>query len=344
MRHQTRLTLFATLALCGSGLPGVSRCEADPMPDLPADSSLPSDTPADPQLIPTPTLGGSQFWGDVAVRGGWRVQRQVFTGTHRLLDANQLQHATGTKERCVAVLNSDAVLAVNPPMTGEITLLVHGILRGSNSMGRLGKRLGRAGLQPQRFDYPSTQTTIEEAAACLAEAIDGLDPGVTRVNFVVHSMGGLVVRAYGKLLAQRLADGDTRQPPLGRLVMIATPNHGAEMASHLKNFGPFQAMFGPAGRQLAHNESLVAELPVPPCEFAVIAGIRGTPKGFNPFIPGDDDGTVTLASARLSGASDFLAVKGLHSFLLYQNEVVDSVERYLQTGTLRASGVREPIK
>ena len=46
-----------------------------------------------PPNLPLPTLGGMQFWGDVTHRAGWRVQRHVVTGHHRLLD--ELGRAAG---------------------------------------------------------------------------------------------------------------------------------------------------------------------------------------------------------------------------------------------------------
>ena len=327
----------ALLAACLTLLPADSSMPT-PGADLPADSSVESstDVASAPATVPLPTLGGSQFWGDVMLRRGWRIQRHAWTGTHRLLGPRQLQHAAGSREHCRAVLDRCA-----EPMTGEITLLIHGILRGSGSMGRVGSQLEQAGLQPLRWDYPSTQGTIDDAAGLLAETIDSLDPGVERINIVVHSMGGLVVRAYGR--CRRDADQPC-DPRLHRLVMIATPNLGAELASSLKEFPPFRLLFGPAGRQLAHDEDWLKTLPAPPMEFAVIAGERGNPSGYNPFLPGDDDGTITVASTRLSGAADSQTFVGMHSFLMYQPSVTAAVERFLLTGALRETGEREPIE
>jgi hypothetical protein len=78
-------------------------------------------------------------------------------------------------------------------------------------------------------------------------------------------------------------------------------------------------------------------------EFAVIAGAKGTPDGYNPLIPGDDDGIVTLKSAFLPGAVDSLTVRGLHSFQPWNPEIIEATRRYLRTGALRVTGVREPI-
>jgi pimeloyl-ACP methyl ester carboxylesterase len=157
--------------------------------------------------------------------------------------------------------------------------------------------------------------------------------GIERIDLVTHSMGGLVVRAY---LAKH-AD-----PRLHRLVMIATPNHGAEMADLLKRNWIFRGLFGPSGQQLS-TEGLIATLPTPPFEFAVIAGARGTPTGWNRLIPGDDDGTVTVASTQLAGAVDFATVPTIHTFLIGEPEVVAMTRRFLNEGRLRAEGERRPI-
>ncbi|MDQ3332895.1 MAG: hypothetical protein M3552_19970, partial [Planctomycetota bacterium] len=84
--------------------------------------------------------------------------------------------------------------------------------------------------------------------------------------------------------------------------------------------------------------------PTPEFEFAVIAAGKGNEAGYNPLISGDDDGTVTVASTRLPGATDFLQVNGLlHSFLMFDNRVIDATVRFLDEGRLRKDEEPEPI-
>ena len=67
---------------------------------------------------------------------------------------------------------------------------------------------------------------------------------------------------------------------------------------------------------------MTATLPPPPGEFAIIAGVRGTPDGFNPLIDGDDDGTVALSETHLDGVADRMTVPGgVHSFLMGRRDV-----------------------
>jgi pimeloyl-ACP methyl ester carboxylesterase len=284
--------------------------------------------------LPTKTLGGLQFWGDVAHRHGWRIQQNVFTRHYRLLDANDVRRAWGDKEACLAALRESHRDLNLPAMRGKVVILLHGITRSSKSFSRMGTVLRAAGYTPIGFDYPSTRVPIPESAGFLRQVIESLD-GVEEINFVVHSMGGLVVRS---------CVGMHCDPRIRRMVMLGVPNLGARMANVVRELSLFKLIFGPAGQQLIEDAAgLIPTLPTPPFEFAVVAGARGTPDGFNPLIPGDDDGTVSVAATRLPGAADFMTVNKLHSFLMADAEVIEATLRFLQTGALREGGAREPI-
>lgn len=272
------------------------------------------------------TLGGRQFWVDVYFFHDWRIQQNVFTGHYRLLDGDDYRHAWGSFETCKRKLDELRRKLRLPPMNGPGVILIHGILRSSKSMGRLRAALEKAGYLVFPFDYPSSQLRIEEAAEYLHRALRSLD-GVRPIHFVVHSMGGLVLRAYWK---------KHRDPRIGRVVMLGVPNQGAVLADKLKGLALYRALFGPAGVQLAGGKNaFIATLPVPDVPFGIIAGARGTPDGYNPIVPGDDDGTVSVASTRLPGAADFATVKCLHSFLMSHPTVIEYVLRFLKEGRFR---------
>ncbi len=285
--------------------------------------------------IPTKTLGGRELWGDVAHFHGWRIQQQVLTKHFRLLDGDDTRHAWGSREQCQAkldVIKRDHKL---PAMSGTGVLLIHGISRSSKSMAAFREPLTKAGFQVFPFDYPSTRVDITESAEYLRQVIESLD-GIESLHIVAHSMGGLVTRAY----LAKPAD-----PRLKRLVMLGTPNSGADMADLLRDKANFlfKPLLGPAGQQLITDPNgLIGQLPIPKCEFAIIAGGRGG-NGFNPLIPGDDDGTVSVASTRLAGATDFLQVNSLHTLLMKSDEAINSTVRFLESGRLRAEGDPQPI-
>lgn len=280
------------------------------------------------------TLGGVQFWSDVLFFHDWHIQQHATTKHFRLLDGNDVRHAWGTLEECKEALEKIRRDQKFPKMSGRAVILIHGIIRSAKSMGALRKQFTDDEFTVLGFNYASTRIDIPAAADYLHQVIESLD-GIERIDFVVHSMGGLVTRAY---LAEH------RDPRIGRMVMLGVPNLGAHLARDLKSNWLFKIVSGPAGQQLAKNpQGFAASLPTPDFEFAVIAGSRGTLKGYNPLIPGDDDGTVAVESTKLPGAADFIMVPRLHSFMMGAPDVLDHVKRFLIEGKLRANGERHPI-
>ncbi|MCA8991539.1 MAG: alpha/beta fold hydrolase [Planctomycetaceae bacterium] len=285
--------------------------------------------------IPVPTLGGRQFWGDVLFYQGWRIQENVFTKHYRLIDSGDVRRAWGTREACEAALAEIKKSEQLPPMKGEVVIYVHGIIRSSKSISSLITSLEESNYTVVGFDYPSTQVTMVDSAAYLKQVIDSLE-GVEKIHFVCHSMGGLIVRTY---LQQY--EPDTR---IGRMVMLGVPNLGAKMADIMKDNILYQFIYGPAGQELVENpEGYIAKLPTPQFEFAVIAGARGTNDGWNPLIPGDDDGTVSVDATRLPGAVDFMTVPAIHSFMMSNEQAQAATVNFLKHGCLRESGEKSPI-
>ena len=138
------------------------------------------------------------------------------------------------------------------------------------------------------FEYPSTRVPLEQSAEYLHSVMESLTD-VSKISFVVHSMGGLIVRRYLK------QHRDTR---LHRMVMMGTPNNGAELADMLKGNFLFRTLYGPAGQELVTDSGgAIKSLPTPDFEFGIVAGGKGDASGYNRLLPGDNDGTVTVASA-----------------------------------------------
>ena len=280
------------------------------------------------------TLGGLQFWSDVRYFREWRIQRHVYTGHFRLIDPKNHRFAFGSLETCLAKLAEIKQSNNLAPMSGKAVIVVHGILRTSGTFAAMCPALRKAGYAVIEFEYPSTRFGIVDAADDLRQVIESLE-GIEEINFVVHSMGGLVVRASLK---------EHRDLRIKRMVMLAVPNQGAEMADLLRWSYTIRFLLGPAVRQLVTDrDGLIPTLPTPDFEFATIAGARGHQSGFNPFIPGDDDILVTVASAQLPGAADSMTVRAFHRFIPGNAAAIDATIRFLQTGSLRPDGTRQPI-
>ncbi len=272
--------------------------------------------------LPVPTLGGTQFWRDVFLQDGWRIQRHVYTGHHRLLDPRDVRHAWGSLDEMESRFEAVKSELAIPARNHHLVVLVHGIAPSPTVFSRMKDRLKAEGFDVIAPRYPSTRNTIQSHASGLSRVLEQLD-GTRSVSFVTHSMGGLVVR---QLLA---SDAEWRQRlAIDNVIMIAPPNQGSAFANALRDFGLYQIAFGAAGQQLVPDQAL--SIPALDQPFAIIAGGRGDGNGFNPFLNGDDDGTVKVSETTLPGAYAHDLVDAMHSSITGHEETIRITLGYLQ--------------
>lgn len=192
-------------------------------------------------------------------------------------------------------------------------------------MRRIGLRLERAGLHVCNLDYPSRSRSIDELVEMLDEGVACLEArSDSTVHFVTHSMGGILVRAY---LAR------SRPPNLGRVVMLSPPNRGSELVDVLGGTWWFRTFLGPAAVELGTGpDSLPNRLGPADFELGVVMGSRSLNPLGSWFIPGADDGTVSVESAKLAGMRDFLLVRRSHTFIMLDDVVADATLHFLRHG------------
>jgi hypothetical protein len=310
-------------------------------PRISAPFPLPEFTPPN---IPTVTLGGEQFWSDELVRNGWRVQLNVMTGHHRLLDNKDVRRCWGTHDQCQAKLLEFAREEGWPALKPHAVITLHGLIRSREAMEGIGGWLQKElDCEWINISYASTRRSIDEHAACLAKVINGLE-GVERIDFVCHSMGNIVVRRY-------LGEATATEPKwkvdsrIHRFVMLAPPNQGAELARRFKGNKLVAMILGQSGKQLgAEWETFSSKLAIPSCEFGIIAGGNGTEMGASALIKGDDDFVVSVEETRLPGARDFRTVNLLHGQLMNDPQVRNYVLKFLKEGYFESAETRQPIR
>ena len=212
------------------------------------------------------------------------------------------------------------------PASGDYVILLHGLARSERSMRKLEKALINHGYRVINVDYPSTQYPIEYLAEnVLSKVIASCDSSPeTKIHFVTHSMGGIIVRYFLKHYGI---------PNLGRVVMLSPPNQGSELVDHLKDSIVFKKQNGPAGQQLGTDtDSLPLKLGPVDFELGVITGDRS----FNPvssmILPGPDDGVVSVARAKVKGMSDFIVMPNTHTFIMKNRRVIKQVLHFLEYG------------
>ena len=309
---------------------------------LPASHTAAQSVPGTNMNITTPTGGGKQFWTDRFVYHHWRIQQNVYTGHCRLLDDKNVRQAWGAYDGCRQAFERLRVERSLPPVRGKVVVTIHGLGRTRQSMAGMGAYLAKeGGYTWLNFSYASTRDSIDSHASALLQVLQSLNEA-EEVHFVAHSLGNLVIRRY--LYERALANPEARGPQLGRFVMLAPPNQGAELAVRLRDNELFRLIFGTGGRQLAVEwDEVEQRLATPPCPFGILAGGQGEAGLNNPLISGENDFVVTVAETRLAGAADFLVVPKLHTFIMNSPEVRQYTLRFLQHGHFLSPEARQPI-
>lgn len=198
-------------------------------------------------------------------------------------------------------------------------MLVHGLWMRGWVMAWLGWRLRRCGFRTVVFSYPSIRGTLTDNALRLARFVSGLD--ASRVHFVGHSLGGLVVL---QMMATHL---DTRT---GRVVLAGSPYCGSYVANKLAQSRIGRILIGRSVLQwISQTTPSVGKQ----AEIGVIAGCKAI--GMGCFVGGltqPSDGVVFVAETPLPVACDQILLDVTHSGMLVSSQVARQTCRFLQQG------------
>jgi len=206
---------------------------------------------------------------------------------------------------------------------GPPVLLIHGYFATRGSLHLLERHLAERGHVVMSYPLgPVNLGDIRTSAGLIARKVESIvaQTGVTQVDIVGHSMGGLVGLYYLKRLG-----GKDR---VRRLVLLGTPAHGTWSAL----LGLVTAPVGLASLQLLPGSPFLrdlAETPLPP-------GAEVTSIG------AERDWLAPVGSTVLHGGARNLLVATGHSGLLVEEAVADVVARVLQGKTSDKTGGSAP--
>ena len=209
----------------------------------------------------------------------------------------------------------------------ECVILLHGLARSAGSMQTLEESLRASDYHVANVDYPSREYPISELAEIAVN--DGIAQcqkhNAGKLNFVTHSLGGILVRMYLK---------SNKRGDIGRVVMLGPPNQGSEVVDNLKKTPGFELINGPAGMQLGTSDKDIPRSLGPVnFELGVIAGTQSINLILSSFLPNPDDGKVSVESTKVEGMKDFIALPASHPFLMTNEEVIKQTLHFLKHGS-----------
>lgn len=210
-------------------------------------------------------------------------------------------------------------------MTKEAVILLHGLGRTRYSLRKLEASLSD-NYHVINLGYPSRQHSIEVLANMAIAPALALAENASKIHFVTHSMGGILVRQY--LTTQKINK-------LGNTVMLGPPNNGSELVDFflenplLKQL--FKTLNGPAGTQLGIADSATPKI-LGKANFntGIISGSQSTNPFFNRIIDGPHDGKVSVASSKLKGMCDHIILPVNHTFMMQNHSVINQVQHFLR--------------
>lgn len=209
----------------------------------------------------------------------------------------------------------------------DTVVLLHGLARGAGSMNTLEKALNKGGYKVHNLGYPSTAYPIEYLATEWLPAELDKCCGETKVHFVTHSMGGIILRYYAKHVAPER---------IQRAVMLGPPNQGSEIVDQLGDIGLFEWINGVAGTQLGTGpQSIPNQLGAVNFDTGIIAGDRSVNPILSTLIPGPDDGKVSVSRTKVQGMRDFIVMHHTHTFMMSAKPVIEQTMYFLKFGRFK---------
>jgi hypothetical protein len=198
-------------------------------------------------------------------------------------------------------------------------------------MLKLESALKDEGYRVINLSYPSRKKNIAELAD------DTISRGIEEsyqhqsntIHFVTHSMGGILLRDY--LSKNKIAR-------LGHAVMLSPPNKGSELVDKFRNNFFFKWILGPAGKELGTKKSSTPnKLEKVDYPVGIITGNKRTVFDgyFAKMITGENDGKVSVESARLNGMVDFLVTPNNHTLIMNDSEVIKQTLHFLRKGRFK---------
>ena len=208
-------------------------------------------------------------------------------------------------------------------------VLVHGLFLFGFYLELLARRLTRDGYDVYVCDYPTRSCGIMEHGESFAGLLDFIaeDSKAPKgsINIVTHSLGGIVARVALSMIEELPASRKHSfkcldSSMIGRIVMLAPPNKGSDVARRVTRLLPWSKRFAkPLPELSSAPDSAIHSMPVPKSfQIGIIAGTY--------------DIEVAVPYTILETASARKVLRSDHALMPFYPHVYRELSLFLKTG------------
>jgi pimeloyl-ACP methyl ester carboxylesterase len=195
-------------------------------------------------------------------------------------------------------------------------ICIHGFLAKSMNMYFMKKNFKKNNWDVINWDYNGRAKNIEEHAKDLVKSLQDCAEKKPNepINFIAHSMGGLVLRAVLNDPACPI------EAKLGKVVLLAPPNKGSLVGRYLNKYLFCRKIAkDKAGSQLMEKESFeyLGPFPHPKERILVISGNLS----FNPLFHKPNDGLVSVDETFLDTPHEHIIIPRGHITMVFSKKV-----------------------
>ena len=211
--------------------------------------------------------------------------------------------------------------------SSETVILIHGFGGSRFTFKKLESQLKSQGYRTVNVGYPSLLKPIDSLAKPTIEKALNHYPNATKVHFVTHSMGAILLRYYLR---------DNTIDNIGRVVMQGPPNGGSEIVDKLKKVPGSGLIKKVSGMQLGTGALDIPKALGPTDqEVGIIAGNRSINPLLSALLPKPNDSRVTLPNTRLEGMTDYKVLPVSHVLMVRNQAVIDQTIHFLREGKFK---------
>jgi len=207
-------------------------------------------------------------------------------------------------------------------MSRELTVLVHGFNKNRNDMKYLADGLNSLGFKTVSVNLPTTFGTLEQSVNSLYLQMKDLAREAETINYVAHSMGGLIVRKYIAL---------PHQYNIGKCIFISTPHLGSRLAQIANHIPLYSMVFQPI-KNLVPGSKYEKFGNEKKFKIGIISGNKNSGLLGKIFLSKMSDGYVEIESAKSDDADDFVILPFGHKEIHHKQATLSLLVRFLLNG------------